>query len=263
MFIDAFLERAWLAGLGLTLITGPLGCFVTWRRMAYFGDALAHSSLLGVAGGLALSLTPRSGILVSCAIFAVLVALLQRRRTLAGDTALGIAAHAGLALGVVVLSLTATTPVDLHAYLFGDILSVATDDLWLIAAIVAVTWGVLALLWRALLVGTLHPDLARVEGMRTFAAEVALIALLALVVAVSIQIVGVLLVTAMLIIPAATARALVRSPEGMAALAVVLGAFAVTAGLWLSLRWDVPTGPAMVVVASAVFALSLALPRRA
>lgn len=261
VMFEPFFLRAWLAGLGIALIAGPLGCLVVWRRLAYFGDSLSHSALLGVAAGLVLGVSPKTGILFSCLLFAGVIVLLQRRQTLATDTALGITAYTGLSLGLVLLALMQAQPVDIHTYLFGDILSVAQTDVIAILATSVVALGMLALMWRTLLVATLHRDLARAEGLPLARTDLGLTVLLALVVASSIQIVGVLLVTALLVIPAATARAFARTPESMAGFAAGLGMLAVTAGLWASLHLDVPTGPVIVVAASSLFGCSLVLRR--
>jgi zinc transport system permease protein len=144
--IDDFLWRALAAGLGVALVAGPLGCFIVWRRMAYFGDSLAHSALLGVALGLALHFDLTLGVLVSSAALALLLALRQRR--LASDTLLGILAHSGLALSLVVLSFFETLRLDLMSYLFGDVLAVSGSDLLWIYGGDLVALAVLALLWR-------------------------------------------------------------------------------------------------------------------
>ncbi len=127
--MDDFFIRALVGGVGVALVAGPLGAFVVWRRMAYFGDTLAHSALLGVALGLLAGIDVTLGIILACIAVAVLLAALQRQRTLASDTLLGIMAHGSLALGLVVLALLAAVRVDLLAYLFGDLLAVTLSDL--------------------------------------------------------------------------------------------------------------------------------------
>ena len=255
--IDDFLWRALAAGLGVALVAGPLGCFIVWRRMAYFGDSLAHSALLGVALGLVLHFDLTLGVLVSSAVLALLLALLQRQRRLASDTLLGILAHSGLALSLVVLSFFETLRLDLMTYLFGDVLAVSgTDLLWIYGADV-VALAVLALLWRPLLAATIHEELARAEGVPVAAVRVVFVLLVAIVIATAMKVVGILLITALLIIPAAAARQFARSPEQMALLAVLAGALSVVFGLGGSLQWDTPAGPSVVVAAAALFALSL------
>jgi len=260
--MDDFLLRALLGGFGVALAAGPLGTFVVWRRMAYFGDALAHSGLLGVLLGAMLRVNPQLGVILTCLLVALQLTLLQRQRNLATDTLLGILAHTALSLGLVALAFLETVRVDLVGYLFGDILAITPVDLYWIWGGGLLALSVLAGLWRPLLALTVHEDLARVEGVAVFPIRLAFMLLIALVIAVAMKVVGILLITSLLIIPAAAARRFARSPEGMAALASLVGGAAVGLGLWASLRWDTPAGPSVVVAATALFALSLATPSR-
>ncbi|CAD5376302.1 zinc transporter subunit: membrane component of ABC superfamily [Pseudomonas sp. OF001] len=258
-----FLLNALLAGLALALVAGPLGSFVVWRRMAYFGDTLAHAALLGVALGFLLDISPTLAVTVGCIVLAVLLVALQQRQPLAADTLLGILAHSTLSLGLVTVSLLDEVRVDLMAYLFGDLLAVGTADLlWMVAGS-ALVLGVLAWLWRPLLALTVHEELARVEGLPVGALRLTLMLLIAVVIAVAMKIVGVLLITSLLIIPAAAAQRHARSPEQMAAGASLVGLLAVCAGLALSWYQDTPAGPSIVVSAAGLFLLSFLLPRRA
>ncbi len=259
--MDDFLARALLGGLGVALAAGPLGAFIVWRRMAYFGDTLAHSGLLGVALGAVLHINPELGVVATCLLVALALVLLQRRQGLAADTLLGILAHTSLSLGLVALAFLETVRVDLVGYLFGDILAISVTDLYWIWGGALLALAALAGLWRPLLAATVHEELARVEGVPVFAVRLAFMLLIALVIAVAMKVVGILLITSLLIIPAATARRFAGSPEGLAALASLFGALAVGAGLWASLRWDTPAGPSVVVAASSQFVLSYALPR--
>lgn len=253
ILLDDFMVRATLAGLGLMLAAAPLGCFVVWRRMAYFGDATAHAAILGVALSLAFSTSVFTGVLAMSLLMALTVTSLSRRG-FAMDTVLGVLAHSALAFGLVAVSLLQGVRIDLMAYLFGDILAVSAPDL-------AVIWGgaglVLALLtwrWSRLLTATLNPDLAQASGVNPHKEHLLLTLALAVVVAVAIKVVGVLLIGAMLIIPAATARPFSRTPETMAVLATVFGAAAALGGLQISFRFDTPTGPTIVCVAAIMFA---------
>jgi zinc transport system permease protein len=260
--MDDFLLRALLAGLGVAVVAGPLGAFVVWRRMAYFGDTLAHSALLGVALGFLLGVEPTGAVIAVCLALALLLVALQQQRGLATDTLLGIMSHGGLSLGLVAISFLDTVRVDLMVYLFGDILAVTRTDLAWIWSGGAVALLGLALLWRPLLAMTVHEELARVEGVPTGLVRLGFMVLVALVIATAMKIVGVLLITALLILPAAAARRLARSPEAMALGAAVAGSVAVAGGLAGSLRWDTPAGPSIVLAAALLFALSAALPRR-
>ena len=258
-----FLIYALLAGLGLAITAGPLGSFVVWRRMAYFGDTLAHSALLGVALGILLQVNLTVSVTLGCVLLAVLLVALQHKRWLASDTLLGILAHSTLSLGLVVLALSDNVRVDLMAYLFGDLLAIARADLyWMLGGLLLV--GVLlAWLWRRLLSITVHEELARVEGLPVTAIRLALMLLIAIVIAVAMKIVGVLLITSLLIIPPAAAQRHARTPEQMAMGASLLGCLAVLGGLGLSWNLDTPAGPSIVVSAAALFMLSVLIPRRA
>lgn len=258
-----FLLNALLAGLALALVAGPLGSFVVWRRMAYFGDTLSHAALLGVALGLLLDVSPTLAVTAGCLLLAVLLVTLQQRQPLASDTLLGILAPTTLSLGLVVLSFMDEVRIDLMAYLFGDLLAVGPGDLaWIIGGAVLVL-ALLVPLWRQLLAITVHEELARVEGLPVAALRLALMLLIAVVIAVAMKIVGVLLITSLLIIPAAAAQRHARTPEQMAIGASVLGMLAVAAGLSLSWYQDTPAGPSIVVSAAGFFLLSFVLPRRA
>lgn len=260
--MDEFLLRALLAGLGVALVAGPLGAFVVWRRMAYFGDTLAHSALLGVALAYLLSIDLNLGVLITCVAVALILLALQRQQRLASDTLLGILAHTALSLGLVTLAFLETLRVDLMGFLFGDILAVGWRDVALIWAGGLVVLGALALLWRPLLAITVHEELAQVEGVPVVRVRLALTLLLAVVVALAMKVVGILLITSLLIIPAAAARRFSRTPEAMAALAALAGCLAVAGGLAGSLRLDTPAGPSVVVAAALLFAFTGLVPRR-
>jgi zinc transport system permease protein len=255
--LDDFFIRALLAGIGLALTTGPLGCLVVWRRMAYFGDTMAHSALLGVA----LSLFFEVNLLVSVFAVAVGVSLLllflQRRQGLSADSLLGILSHATLAIGLVLVAFMSWVRIDLIAFLFGDILAVTIPDIlliWLGGAFVLIS---LTFLWRPLIASTVSHDLAEAEGLQPERARLLFMLLMALVIAIAMKIVGIMLITALLIIPAATARRFSASPETMALIASVVGALSVTGGLFGSLYGDSPSGPSIVVAALILFMLSL------
>ena len=256
-----FLLNALLAGFALAAVAGPLGSFVVWRRMAYFGDTLAHAALLGVALGLVLEVSPALSVTVGCVLLALVLLLLQRRQALASDTLLGILAPTTLSLGLVALSFMQDVRIDLLSYLFGDLLAVSSEDLYWMLGGSALVMAALLGLWRALLAITVHEELATVEGLPVAGLRLTLMLLLAVVIAVAMKIVGVLLITSLLIIPAATAQRVARTPEHMAIGASLLGCVAVSAGLGLSWFYDTPAGPSIVVSAAALFLLSHLLPR--
>jgi zinc transport system permease protein len=255
--MDDFVVRAALGGVGVALIAGPLGCFLVWRRMAYFGGAVSHSALLGIGLGLILSINFMAAIAAICVAMALLLYMLERHPLFARDTLIGILAHAGLAGGLVLLSFVEGVRIDLASYLFGDVLALDQADLILIGLVALSGLIVIAWLWRALLNLSVHADLAEVEGVARQRTELAFMLLIALVIAVGMKVVGVLLIVSLLIIPAAAARPLSDTPERMAAIAAGIGVIAVFAGLSLSLRWDTPAGPSIVMAASGVFIASL------
>lgn len=258
--IDDFVIRALVAGIGVAAVAGPLGAFVVWRRMAYFGDALSHSALLGVAIGILLGVNLNLTIVALCLALALIIVALQHQQRLASDTLLGIMAHASLSVGLLAISFMEGVRVDLMGYLFGDILAVTTRDILWIYGGGVVALAVLAIIWRPLLAMTVHEELARVEGVNVTATRAAFMLLVALVIAVSMKLVGVLLITSLLILPAAAARRFARTPEQMGILAAVAGALAVSLGIAASLRWDTPTGPSIVVAASALYAATNLVP---
>jgi len=254
--MDDFLWRALAAGLGLTLISGPLGVFVVWLRMAYFGDTLAHSALLGIALGLLMEVDLQFSVLLLTLLLAVALVALQQRSALATDTLLGILAHGSLAIGLVAISFRDDVRVDLLAYLFGDILAVdARAVLWIWGGALSSLLALIAI-WRPLLNLCVHSDLAAVDGVKVARIKLIFMLLVALVIAVAMKIVGVLLITALLIIPAASAQRFSRGPEQMAVLATLAGAMAVAGGLLASLWLDTPAGPSIVTVATLMFLIA-------
>jgi zinc transport system permease protein len=255
--LDDFFTRALVAGIGVALVAGPLGCFIVWRRLAYFGDTLSHAALLGVALALLFEVNITLAVFAvsACVSFALL--LLQKRATLSSDALLGLLSHSALALGLVVLAFMTWVRVDLMGFLFGDILSVSRTDIAIIYLGGLMVISVLALIWQPLFAATVNPELAQAENMNPDRANLVFMLLMATIIAISMKIVGVLLITAMLIIPAATARRFATGPEQMAVLAALIGVVSVVMGLFGSLKFDTPSGPSIVVAALLLFILSL------
>ena len=251
--LDDFLTRALLAGIGLALVTGPAGCFVVWRRLAYFGETIAHSALLGVALAILLDLHLVVGIFASASTVVLVMFFLEQRDTLPVDTLLGLLAHGGLALGLVILAFVPSVRFNLHGLLFGDILAVSRTDLAIVWGGGAVALAVLCRIWRPLLAATVNVDLATVAGLRPDRARLLFGLLMAAVIAVATKIVGILLIVALLVIPAATVRRFASSPEKMAVGAAGAGIVAVAGGLLASAQFDTPSGPSIVVVALLLF----------
>ena len=252
---DDFMTRATVAGVGVALAAAPLGCFVVWRRMAYFGDATAHAAILGIAFALALEISVFAGAAAVALVMALTVTFLSGRGY-AMDTLLGVLAHSSLALGLVAVSFLSGVRIDLMAYLFGDILAVSRGDLAVIWSGAALVVALIGWRWSALLTSTLNADLAHASGIDPKREQLVLTPSLAVTVAVAIKVVGVLLIAAMLIIPAAAARPLSRTPEGMAVAAGIVGMLSVIVGLRAAYVFDTPAGPSIVCVAALVFLAS-------
>jgi zinc transport system permease protein len=244
--LDDFLIRAIIAATLVVLASAPLGCFVLWRRMAYFGDAISHAALLGVALALMFSMSITIGVLLVCLTVAAIVNQSTSHRV-GSDTLLGVTAHGALALALVALSLMPDQRVDLNALLFGDILSVSKLDLGVFALVTTAILGWLAFRWKPLLLATLSPELATASGIKARRETLFLTLALALLVATSIKIIGALLITALLILPAAAARPLASSPHSMALFALILGLISAGVGIAGSLQFNTPTGPSIVV----------------
>lgn len=254
---DDFFTRAIIAGVGVALVAAPLGCFVVWRRLAYFGDTLSHAALLGVAMAFLLELNVTLSVFIVCGAVALALVFLQRNATLSSDALLGLLAHSSLALGLVALAFMTWIRIDLMGLLFGDILAVSVADISVIYLGGAAVLAVLALIWNPLFAATVNHEIAEAEGQKPDRTNIIFMLLMATVIAISMKIVGVLLITALLIIPAATARRFARGPEQMAIIAALIGAAAVVGGLFGSLNWDTPSGPSIVVAAMVLFLLSL------
>lgn len=254
--MDELIIRALLGGTLIALFSGPMGCFVVWRQLAYFGDALAHSALLGVALSLTTAIPAGIAVALTAAALALMMLRLRRGSRLADDTLLGILSHGALALGLVTLALFEPATTNWMGYLFGDILAVGWMDIATAAILALISLGLLAWNWQSLVLIAIDQELAQVDGISVGRMELLFMLLLALVIALAIKIVGVLLITAMLIIPAATARHFAKSPGQMALLAAALGIFSVWGGIASAFQWDLPTGPAIVVTALLLFLIA-------
>ncbi len=259
--MDEFLLRALAAGIGVAAIAGALGSFLVWRRMAFFGDTLSHSALLGIALGLFLGIDVTLAALLLCAVVTVAFARLQRTRTLGSDTLLGVIAHGTLAAGIIAVTMLAPRRANIESYLFGDLLAVGANELQLVYGVgfMAALFG--ALFWRPWLSIAVDEELAQIEGIAVERLKLLQMITIAALIAVAMNVVGVLLVTALLVIPPAAARAFARSPEQMAAGGAVLGSVSVAAGLLMSWYADTPAGPSVVVAACVLFALCHGLAR--
>ncbi len=241
----------------MAIVTAVTGCFVVWRRMSYFGDSLAHSSLLGIALGMVYGFELSIGVIISCSVFAVILVYLQQQKLLANDTLLGILAHSSLAIGMVAISLQGITDFDMHDYLFGDILTISKNDIYFIYAGGAAVLVALIHNWSDLVLMTIDEELAKAEGVAIMRNHIMIVMIMTLIVAISINIVGVLLITSMLIIPVATARSFAKSPESMAVIAVIFAVIGMAIGILCSAEIGTPSGPTIVTTATALFVVVL------
>lgn len=253
--IDQFIINAIIAGVLVAAIAGPLGCFMVWRRMAYFGDTISHSALMGVALGIAFDSENPIIMILTCSGVAMMLLFLQRDRRFSSDTLLGILAHSALSIGMIIISMMDHFRTDMMYYLVGDILAISMENIYTIAGVAAVSAICLFFIWRDLLSLTVHQDLAQTEGVKVDRVKIIYMLLIAFLVAVALKVIGVLLITALMIIPAAAARTISKTPLQMIMFSSIAGVVSVLCGVWTSSEWDVPTGPAIVLSATVLFLL--------
>ena len=250
--LDDFMTRATLAGIGVSLAAAPLGCFVVWRRMAYFGEATAHAAMLGIAISLTFEFSILAGAILISLIMASSVTILEGR-SLFLDTLLGVAGHSSIAAGLVIVSFISGVRIDLMAYLIGDILAVSNMDILMIWIGVGIIFSLVIWRWSPLLLVTMSEDLASANGYNPKKENLIITISLAIMVAVGIKVVGVLLIIALLIIPAAAARFIALTPESMGFISAIIGVLSSILGIYSAYFFDTPTGPSIVCVASLFF----------
>jgi len=255
--IDDFFIRALIAGIGIALVTGPLGCFVIWRRLSFFGDTLSHAALLGVTFSISFDVNISLSVFIVSSIVAIILIRLQKNTNLAGDALLGLLAHSSLAIGLVVLGFLSFIRFDIMGLLFGDILSVTLNDLLIIWIGGAVIILILTLIWKPLFASTVNYEIAEAEGLSPEKYNILFTILMAAIIAISIKMVGLLLITGMMIIPAAAARNLSNSPKQMVIISIIFGLLSVLIGLYASLEINTPSGPSIITTSLLFFILSL------
>jgi zinc transport system permease protein len=256
MFDDFFI-RALIAGIGIAIVTGPLGCLVIWRRLSYFGDTLSHSALLGVTLAYTFDINISLSVFIISGMIAIVLLDLQKRTKLPGDALLGILSHSTLAVGLVVIGFLSFIRFDLMGLLFGDILAVTIEDIFIIWIGGFIILGVLYFIWKSLFAATVSYDLAAAEGMKPDQSNFIFTLLLAGVIAISIKMIGVLLITGLLLIPSAMSRNLSNNPQQMILFSILGGTLSVIIGLFSSLEFNTASGPSIIVVALIFFILSL------
>lgn len=261
MFSFPFMQRAMLAGLCIGIAAAFLGVFVTLRNLSFYSDTIAHSALAGIALGLLLHVSPTIAAIVFCIGIGVVTVYIKNRSVISLDTVVGVIFSAGLSLGVVLMSLLPTYRSELFSILFGDILTLSWWEV-LFSAVVAA--GVVLFLLRTskqLLLMTFSPDFTYVRGINGTRLDYAFFIITALTVATSIKIVGIILVTGLLILPAAVAKNLARSFKQLVWIAILVSIVTTMLGLSLSFVFDLPAGPTIILVSTVGFVLSLAARR--
>ena len=252
-----FFKRALVAGIGVAFVSGPVGCFVIWRRLSYFVDTLAHSALLGVTMAYSFELNIAFSVFIISSLIALILIQLQKKTNLPGDALLGLLAHSSLAVGLVVIGFLTFIRFDIMGLLFGDILAVTVDDILIIWIGGALILLVLKLIWKPLFASTVNYELAEAEGLNPDRAKAIFTILMAAIIAISIKMVGLLLITGMLIIPAAMSRNISDSPQKMVLFSIIGGLLSVIIGLFSSLEFNTPSGPSIIAASLVLFILSL------
>ena len=255
--LDDFFIRALIAGIGVSIVAGPLGCMVVWRRLSYFGDTLSHSALLGVTIAYSFSINISLSVFIISGLIALLLLALQKKTKLPGDALLGLLSHSTLAVGLVIIGLLSSIRFDLMGLLFGDILSVTIEDIFIIWLGGLIILGILYFIWKSLFAATVSYDLAAAEGMKPDVSNLIFTILLAGVIAISIKMIGVLLITGLLLIPAAMARNISNNPLQMIIFSVLGGILSVIIGLFSSLEFNTASGPSIIAASLMLFVLSL------
>lgn len=251
--MDDFIINAVIAGIGIALITGLLGCFVSWKKMAYFGDSLGHSAILGVGIGMILQMNYNISIILVILAFALLLTYLQNKEDFSNDTILGILAHGCLSLGIIIIGLTNNNNFDLHSFLFGDILLVNHHQIYFIFLTGILIYAAIFYNWKSLLLSTISRDLAKSQNISNLRMDLLLTLSMAVTIAISIQIIGALLITSMLIIPPASAKQLIKNPRNMVIISVIISILSLLIGILFSYNFDVASGPAVVFASFVIF----------
>ncbi|MBX7146680.1 MAG: metal ABC transporter permease [Alphaproteobacteria bacterium] len=253
--MESFILYALVAGIGVALLSGPLGCFLIWQRLAFFSDTLAHSALLGIGISLWFHLNPLWGIFLVTLIIAFLLTITRHKKILIHDGFLNLLSTTSLSLGLILISVNPGVQSNLMTYLFGDILTITFKDIILIYCMGGIFLTVIWIFWRPLLAVTVDPDLAVIHKIPIIKIRLLFMVMIAITIAVAIQIMGIILITALFIIPAMVARYFSSSPEKMVLLATLIGIFVVIGGLILSFYLDWPAAPSMVLMATTFFAV--------
>jgi zinc transport system permease protein len=254
-FEREYMQLALVAGLVVGLTAPLMGTFVVQRRMSLMGDGIGHLAFAGVAGGVLVGVWPVWSALVVAVIGALVVERLRSRGAASGDLALAIFFYGGIAAGVVLVSLSGSLDANLFTYLFGSILTVRPDEVWVVVALGAVVVVTIAVCGRALFAMVIDDEWARVAGLPVGALNAVLAVLVAVTIVAAMRVVGILLVAALMVLPVAGAQVIARSQQGILGWAMAIGASSVVAGLTAAREWGLAPGGTIVLVAVAVFAV--------
>lgn len=255
-----FLTLPILASLLIPLLSAPMGCILIWRRMTFFGDTLAHASMLGAALAIVMQMAVIYGLIIVSLLMAVILTISQKDKSLSHDSWLGVISYGALAMGLLLLYGSGIRGIDPHQILIGDILTASWEDVGLIA-MVAVCSGIFIYAnWQQIILLTLDLDFAKAKQVNTQRVELLLMLTLSMAIAAILKIIGALLAPALLIFPAVTARKLANSPVKMIYVAIATGILMNCVGLFGSLHFDCPTGPAIILTGVIIFAIIRVVP---
>jgi zinc transport system permease protein len=260
-WLDDFLIRAVLAGLIMVVIAAPMGCLMVWQRLAFLSDTLGHAAVLGVGLGLMLQLEPIFGVLAVALVIVFSLSRVSSFNSALSETTLAIISHTGLAGGIILVGLLPGPAVNLEAILFGDLLATTSADLLNLLLTTVLLLVLLLRHWRAFVAVSVSREIAQAEGIEVRRIQFLMYIMIALLVAVMMKVMGVLLIAAMLVIPTSSARLFSRSPEQMVYISGLYGLFALGGGITSSFHFDWQTGPAIVVSATVLLLLTLAVTR--
>ena len=256
--MDNFILLAIISGIGIAFITGLLGCFVVWKKMAYFGESLGHSAVLGIGIGLLLGIGDNIAVLLVIITFSLIVTYLQNKEAFSNDLILAVLAHGLLSIGIILISINPDPNFNLHSFLFGDILTVSLNEIFLIFLSAIFIYLIILTNWKALLITIISKDLAKSQNINNFKIELLFTFTMALAVAISIKIIGALLITSMLIIPSSCAKQLVNNPKNMVIISIIISILSILIGILCSYYFDIPSGPAIILTSfSAFFIINL------
>ena len=258
-WLDEYLWRSIAAGLIMVSIAAPMGCLMVWQRLAFLSDTLGHAAVLGVGVGLMLQLVPIVGVLAVALLIVFSLSRVSNFNTALSETTLAIISHTGLAGGIILVGLLPARSVNLEAILFGDLLATSRTDLLELLATTLVLAVLLVRHWREFVALSVSREIAQAEGIAVRRVQFLMYAMIALLVAVMMKVMGVLLIAAMLVIPTSSARLFSSSPEQMVAISALYGLGALGGGIASSYHFDWQTGPAIVVSATALLLVSLAV----